>query len=632
MVEPMSLLTEFDINLFRSGHHLQLYKKLGSHYTTYEGKSGVYFAVFAPAAKRVEVICNFNYWNGADHALKVRWDGSGIWEGFIAGIEPGETYKYKIWSHHDDKIREKADPFALKYEVPPKSASIVYKNEYRWKDKKWMQQRYKNNSLQSPISIYELHIGSWKKHAPERSLNYTELADELVKYIGEMGYTHVEFLPIMEHPYYPSWGYQCTGYFAPTTRYGEPNEFAYLIDALHEAQIGVILDWVPAHFPNDEHALADFDGSALFEHPDKSKGFHPDWNSLIFNFERAEIRSFLLSSAHFWLDVYHADGLRVDAVASMLYLDYSREEGEWMPNIYGGNTYLAAEELLKELNVSTHRNFPDTLIIAEVSTAFPGVTKPVYSGGLGFDLKWMMGWMNDTLEYFARETVYRKYHHFDLSRSMTYAYSEQYLLPLSHDEVVHGKKSIVYRMPGNEWEKFANVRALYTFMYGHPGQKLLFMGNDIGQTEEWSIDDGVHWHLLEYKPHSGVNLLIRKLNHLFVSEQSMHGTPYHPDGFEWIDYSDSNNSVLIFVRKHIHSPALYFILNLTPTPLYRYRFGVIGKEKLHLLLNSDDEIYFGSGMVAPPEVLIDDLVPWHNKSHSAVIDIPPLCGLIYKSV
>ncbi|HBO28896.1 MAG TPA: 1,4-alpha-glucan branching enzyme, partial [Leeuwenhoekiella sp.] len=490
-----SLFSEFDIDLFKAGKHFRLYEKLGSHPMTLEGEKGTYFAVWAPSAKSVSVVGDFNYWLEGDHKLNVRWDGSGIWEGFIPGVMPGAIYKYKIQSNHNDVKTEKADPFARRAEHPPKTASVVYAADYKWKDKKWMSSRAKYNALDTAFSVYEVHLGSWRKTGEEnRSLSYTELADELVAYVKKMEFTHVEFMPIMEYPYDPSWGYQLTGYFAPTSRFGYPEEFMLLVDKLHQAGIGVILDWVPSHFPEDAHGLGNFDGSHLYEHPDPRKGWHPDWKSLIFNYGRNEVRAFLISNALFWLDQYHIDGLRVDAVASMLYLDYSREDGEWEPNQFGGRENLDAISFLEELNKTVYKNYPDVQTIAEESTSYTGVSKPVFLGGLGFGMKWMMGWMHDTLEYFKKEPVHRKYHQNDITFSLTYAFSENFMLPLSHDEVVYGKRSLFDRMPGPEWERFANLRLMFGYMFTHPGTKLIFQGGEFGQSAEWNFQESLDWH------------------------------------------------------------------------------------------------------------------------------------------
>jgi len=630
-VKPHSLFTDYDIELFLSGHHSQLYNKFGSHVIELDGTSGVYFAVYAPAALKVEVIGDFNSWNGSSYALNVRWDGSGIWEGFIPDTGHGDLYKYRIYSHADNKIREKADPYARCNEVPPHSASIVWQTDYKWQYTKWQSDVIEKNKLDSPMTTYELHLGSWKKKDQHSSLSYKELADELVSYVKEMAFTHVEFMPVMEHPFYPSWGYLCTGFFAPSRRYGDPEELMYLIDCFHQESIGVILDWVPGHFPEDEHALADFDGTAVYEHPDRSKGFHPDWKSLIFNYERAPIRSFLLSSAHFWAKNFHADGIRVDAVASMIYLDYSREEGEWTPNEDGSNYYRAAISFLQELNTVMYADFPHIQMIAEESTAYDGVTRPVDQGGLGFGLKWMMGWMNDGLEFLQLDPIHRKYHLGDMSRSLTYAFTENYVLPLSHDEVVHGKSALVSKMPGDEWQRFANLRLLYMSMYGHPGQKLLFMGGEFGQTSEWEVDESLPWDLLEYDPHKGIQSLIKDLNKLYRNERALYTFNYSPDGYEWIDYSDHENSVLSFIRKS-HEEQLIFVLNYSPVVRENYRVGVSGDKDFVEIFNSDDIKYWGSGILNNNSFILCEEIPFHSKSHSISITLPPLAGIILRPV
>jgi len=604
-----------------------LYEKFGSHILEVAGQAGVYFAVYAPGALKVEVIGDFNHWSGENHALNVRWDNSGIWEGFIPDIGRGDLYKYRIFSHHDSQIREKADPYARCNEIPPKSASIVWSDNYKWKDQAWYKQLSKISTLDNPMSVYEVHLGSWKK-TEGRSLHYKELSKELVSYVVEMGFTHVEFMPVMEHPFYPSWGYLCTGFFAPTRRYGDPEELKLLIDQFHRNGIGVILDWVPGHFPDDEHALADFDGTKVYEHPDKSKGYHPDWRSLIFNYERAEVRSFLLSSAHFWASEFHADAIRVDAVASMIYLDYSREEGEWTPNEDGSNFYRAAISFLQELNTIMYKDFPSIQMIAEESTAYNGVTNPVDAGGLGFGLKWMMGWMNDGLEFMEKDPIHRRYHLGDMSRSLTYAFSENYILPLSHDEVVHGKSALVSKMPGDEWQRFANLRLLYLSMYGHPGQKLLFMGGEFGQTAEWDVDVSLSWDLIQYPPHMGISQLIKKLNKLYVSETALYGLNYSPAGYEWIDYSDHENSVLSFIRRS-EEEHLIFVLNYSPVVRNDYRIGVLDDFDYLEILNSDDKNFWGSG-VENKKLLESEASAWQNRDNSIVLTLPPLAGVILK--
>jgi len=591
-----SFFSEFDINLFTSGKHFRLYEKFGSHITEVDGIAGTYFAVWAPSAKSVSVIGDFNFWTD-EHQLKVRWDSSGIWEGFIPHVGKGTIYKYQIHSSTNGMVTEKADPYARRCEHPPKTASIVWDNNYAWKDKEWMANRKDRNALNAPYSVYEVHLGSWMRKPEEgnRYLSYTELAEELVAYVKKMNFTHVEFMPVMEYPYDPSWGYQITGYFAPSSRFGYPEEFKFLVDAFHKNNIGVILDWVPSHFPEDAHGLGCFDGSSLYEHPDRKKGFHPDWKSLIFNYERNEIRSFLISNAIFWLDHFHVDGLRVDAVASMLFLDYSREEGEWEPNSQGGRENLDAISFLKELNEEVYASFPDVQTIAEESTSFPMVSKPTFIGGLGFGMKWMMGWMNDTLAYFARETAHRKYHQNDLTFSMTYAFTENFMLPLSHDEVVHGKASLINKMPGDEWQQFANLRMLYSYMFTHPGGNLLFMGAEFGQREEWNFDSSLDWHVTQYPLHFGMQELIKDLNIVYRSYPAMYQKQFDADGFEWISYDDSENAVISYIRKGISKEEIVIVVcNLTPVPRDYYRIGIPLPGKLKVVLNSDHKKYGGS--------------------------------------
>ena len=592
-----SLFSEFDIDLFKAGKHFRLYEKLGAHLTEVDGKKGVYFAVWAPSAKAVSVIGDFNYWLEGEHPLNVRWDGSGIWEGFIPGVQQGATYKYKIHSHHNDIKTEKADPFAFRAEHPPKTASIVWEHKYDWKDSKWMKSRAAKNSIESPFAVYEVHLGSWMYNTEkDRPLTYLEAAKDLVAYVKEMNFTHIEFMPIMEYPYDPSWGYQLTGYFAPTSRFGKPEDFMLLVDELHKNDIGVILDWVPSHFPEDAHGLGFFDGSNLYEHPDRRKGYHPDWKSLIFNYGRNEVRAFLISNAVFWLDRFHADGLRVDAVASMLYLDYSREDGEWEPNQFGGRENLDSISFFKELNEEIYASFDGVQTIAEESTSFPMVSKPTYLGGLGFGMKWMMGWMHDTLEYFKKEPIYRRHHQNDITFSMTYAFTENFMLPLSHDEVVYGKNSILGRMPGDEWQRFANLRLLYSYMYTHPGSKLLFMGGEFGQSEEWNFQQSLDWHLLDYDYHKGIKALVTAANTLYRKEPALHQKQFVAEGFEWIDYTDAENSVLAYVRKgHDPKDDVMVICNMTPVPRTDYRIGLPAAGKYRMIFNSDDQEYGGSG-------------------------------------
>ena len=627
-VKTYSRFTDFDIDLFKSGKHYRLYEKFGSHVITVDGVEGTYFAVWAPSAKSVAVIGDFNFWNGEEHLLKVRWDSSGIWEGFIPDVKHGATYKYKIQSSHDNIITEKADPYARRSEHPPKTASVVYDYKPNWDDKQWMQSRAKHNALDAPYSVYEVHLGSWKKKLEEnRSLSYHELSLDLVAYAKEMNFTHIEFMPIMEYPYDPSWGYQITGYFAPTARFGYPEEFQELVNACHNAGLGVILDWVPSHFPEDAHGLGNFDGTSLYEHPDRKRGYHPDWKSLIFNYGRNEVKSFLISNALFWLDQYHIDGLRVDAVASMLFLDYSREEGEWDANIYGGNENLEAIAFLKEMNEAVYLNYPDTQTIAEESTSFPMVSKPTSIGGLGFGMKWMMGWMHDTLDYFKKEPIYRGHHQNDLTFSMTYAFTENFMLPLSHDEVVHGKSSILGRMPGDDWQKFANLRLLYSYMFTHPGANLLMMGSEFGQHEEWDFNGSLDWHLTEYAPHKGIQEVIKDLNKLYKSQKALHEKQFNNDGFEWISYEDHENSVISYIRKGIDSHVVV-ICNMTPVVRENYRLGMPSGLEYKLLFNSDHSKYGGSS-TSVKKSFVPENKNWNSRDNSTALNLPPLGVLVY---
>ncbi len=624
-----SLFSDFDINLFKAGKHYRLYDKLGSHIIEVNGEKGVYFAVWAPTAKSVSVIGDFNYWLEGDHKLNVRWDSSGIWEGFIPGIDQGTLYKYKIHSNNNNIITEKADPYARLCEHPPQTASIVWQADHKWKDKQWMGYRKEKNGLDRPYSVYEVHLGSWKRKKDDKFLSYIDLADDLVAYVKEMGYTHIEFMPIMEFPYDPSWGYQLTGYFAPTSRFGKPEDFKFLVDKFHQNDIGVILDWVPSHFPEDAHGLGNFDGSHLYENPDRKRGYHPDWKSLIFNYGRNEVRAFLISNALFWLDQFHVDGLRVDAVASMLYLDYSREEGEWEPNIYGNNENLEAISLIRELNEEVYKSFEGVQTIAEESTAFTGVSKPVYLGGLGFGMKWMMGWMHDTLEYFKKEPIYRRHHQNDLTFSMTYAFTENFMLPFSHDEVVYGKQSLVYRMPGDEWQQFANLRLLFGYMFTHPGTKLMFMGAEFGQTSEWNYQHSLDWHLTQYTFHSGIQQLVKDLNALYKTYPALYEKQFSPEGFQWIDYGDAENSVLTYIRKgHDEKNDLIVACNFTPIPREAYRIGVPKGKTYKEVFNSDHENYGGSGVANRPAKPSNK--KWHGYAKSIEINIPPLGVVIFQ--
>src|SRR5689334_6117262 len=544
-----TLLGDKDFYLFNEGSHRLLYEKLGAHLMRIGDEEGTYFAVWAPNAERVFVIGSFNHWNKSSHPLRPRGN-SGIWEGFIPEAKRGALYKYLIYSRFMGYRVEKADPFSIFNEIPPKQASIVWDLDYDWNDGRWLAERREKNRLDKPMSIYEVHLGSWRRHveAGNRSLSYREVAPQLADYVLHSGFTHVEFLPLMDHPFFGSWGYQITGYFAPSGNYGTPQDLMFLIDTLHQNGIGVILDWVPSHFPSDEHGLAYFDGTHLFEHADPRQGYHPEWNSYIFNYGRHEVRSFLISNALFWLDKYHVDGLRVDAVASMLYLDYARRDGEWIPNRFGGRENIEAIEFLKQLNGAVYEAYPDVQTIAEESTAWPMVSRPVYTGGLGFGLKWDMGWMHDTLEYFSADPIYRKYHHDKLTFRMIYAFHENFIMPLSHDEVVYGKGSLLGKMPGDNWQRFANLRALFGYMYAQPGKKLLFMGDEIGQWREWQHDQSIDWHLLEAREHAGIQKWLADLNRCYRSEPALHELDCDPAGFEWIDCRDADSSIVSLLR------------------------------------------------------------------------------------
>jgi 1,4-alpha-glucan branching enzyme len=624
-----SLITDFDIHLFKSGKHFKLYEKLGARIVTFGKQEGAYFAVWAPNAKAVSVIGNFNHWGDSVHKLNPRWDQSGIWEGFFTDIKHGEAYKYAIHSNTGEYL-EKADPFAMYFEQPPRTASIIWSPKYEWKDQSWLSERKLLAGKPKPYSVYEVHFGSWKRTEENKSLTYPEMAHDLVKYVKDNGFTHVEFLPLMEHPFYGSWGYQLTGYFAPTSRYGSPEDFMYLIDCFHKDGIGVILDWVPSHFPGDSHGLYKFDGTYLYEHEDPRKGFHPDWKSYIFNYGRNEVRSFLISNALFWLERYHIDGLRVDAVASMLYLDYSRKAGEWIPNQYGGNENLEAISFLKEFNEVVYGTFPDVVTIAEESTSWTGVSKPTYLGGLGFGQKWMMGWMHDTLHYFQLDSVHRKYHQNEITFSIMYAFTENFMLPLSHDEVVHGKGSLLGRMPGDEWKRFANLRLLFSYMFTHPGSKLIFMGGEFGQSSEWNHERSLDWHLLEYDVHRGVQSLIRDLNYLYKSEPGLYLHSFDNRGFQWIDYSDRENSVMAFQRQGDEKEHLMIVVcNFTPEVRYHYRIGVPYRGQWKEIFNSDDKKYSGSGVINQG-LIGTSPVKYHGRDYSISLTLPPLGIAILK--
>lgn len=624
-----TLLTNFDIELFKAGKHFHLYNKLGSHIIKLNGVEGVYFSVWAPNASYLSLIGNFNSWNKDSHPMTLRDDNSGIWETFIQDIKRGEYYKYYIKSSNGYAV-EKGDPYAFHWETPPNTSSVVWDVSYTWNDDEWIKQRKSIPPLQKAVSIYEVHLGSWRRKEGNTFLSYREMALELPEYCQSLGFTHVEMMPVMEHPFYGSWGYQLTGYFAPSSRFGTPQDFMYLIDCLHQAGIGVILDWVPSHFPEDEHGLGYFDGTHLYEHADPRRGFHPDWKSLIFDFGRNEVRAFLISNALYWLDKYHIDGLRVDAVASMLYLDYSRNEGEWLPNIYGGRENLEAISLLQEFNDAVHLHHPDVFTVAEESTAWPGVSHPTSSGGLGFDMKWMMGWMNDTLKYFETDSLYRSYNQGQLSFSLVYAFTEKFMLPLSHDEVVYGKGSLINKMPGDSWQQFANLRLLYAYMFGHPGAKMLFMGADFAQRHEWQHDYSLDWHEAEKPEHHGIQLLIQDLNNLYKNESALFELNFSPEGFKWIDYNDATNSVLSWIRYgKSGSDGLIFVANFTPAVKKNYRIGVPEMGFYKEFFNTDNLKYGGSDAINKNEIETAP-IPKHGYTHSIPLVLPPLGVSIFK--
>ncbi|HBA60174.1 MAG TPA: 1,4-alpha-glucan branching enzyme [Elusimicrobia bacterium] len=625
-------LTDEDLYLFNEGNHVRLYDRLGAHLAKVDGVEGTHFAVWAPNAKEVNVIGDFNFWNKTQNPILQRGN-SGIWEGFIPGVKQGHNYKYHVTSRYGNFQCEKADPMALASEVPPKTASVVWKLDYKWGDKEWMKTRGAANGMKGPVSIYEMHLGSWMRIPEEnnRPLTYRELAVKLPEYLKRLGFSHVEMMPVTEHPFYGSWGYQTTGYFSPTSRYGTPQDLMFLIDKLHQEGIGVILDWVPAHFPTDMHGLEFFDGTHLYEHADPRQGFHPDWKSSIFNFGRNEVKSFLLSSAMFWLDKYHVDGLRVDAVASMLYLDYSRKKGEWVPNKHGGNENLEAIAFLKQFNHVVYQHYPDTQTFAEESTAWPMVSRPTYLGGLGFGMKWDMGWMHDTLKYFTKDPVYRKYHHNALNFRMLYAFGENFVLPLSHDEVAHGKGSLLNKMAGNDWQKFANLRLLYGAMFAQPGQKLLFMGAEFAQWKEWNHDTSLDWHLTEHAPHAGMQKWVGDLNALYRGEPAMHELNCNPAGFEWVDANDSQQSVTALLRKASNGKGtILSICNFTPIPRHNYVVGVPNGGFWKELLNSDAADYWGSGLGNHGGVEAEEAAA-HGRPYSLKITLPPLSALFFKA-
>jgi 1,4-alpha-glucan branching enzyme len=618
-----------DLHLFNEGTHLRLWEVLGAHPTEADGVPGTHFAVWAPNAREVTVVGGFNGWDrrSPEGRLELR-GGSGIWEGFVPGAGHGDGYKFHVVSGVRDYAVDKADPFALHAEEQPRTSSIVWDTSYEWDDAEWMAGRGEHQRLDGPISIYELHLGSWRRVVDEdgtaRPMSYREIAEPLIEHVTALGFTHIELMPVMEHPFYGSWGYQCTGFFAPTSRYGTPQDLKYLIDRLHRAGIGVILDWVPSHFPTDEWALGDFDGTHLYEHADPRQGFHPDWSSYIFNYGRPEVTAFLLSSALFWLEEYHVDGIRVDAVASMLYLNYSREEGEWIPNRWGGNENIEAIEFLRRLNTEVFQRFPEVQTYAEESTSWPMVSRPTYVGGLGFGFKWDMGWMHDTLQVFQRDPVHRKHHHDQLTFRAVYAYSENYTLPLSHDEVVHGKGSMLNKMPGDEWQRFSNLRALYAYQFTTPGKKLLFMGNEFGQPQEWSHERSLDWHLLEGEgPHAQLYRCVRDLARLYHTEPALHEGDCDPFGFEWVDATDWESSIVSFLRRARDGRQALVVVNLTPMPRTNYRIGVPRGGRWLEAFNSDAVEYGGSGVGNYGGVQARPL-PIHGRSHSVVLSLPPL--------
>jgi 1,4-alpha-glucan branching enzyme len=627
-----SLFTEEDVRNFQLGTHYRLYEHLGSHLLEVNNIKGTYFAVWAPNATYVSVVGQFNQWNNQQHPLSVRLDHSGIWEGFIPGVLQGEAYKYHIHGFQGVRL-DKGDPFAHYWEKRPHTASIVWDIQYDWQDAAWMKSRKKSNQLDAPFSVYEVHLASWMRPDPanEEVYNtYAQIAERLVPYVQDMGFTHVEFMPVMEHPFDGSWGYQGTGYFAPTSRFGTPQEFAALVDALHQAGIGVILDWVPSHFPYDAHGLFMFDGTHTYEYADMRKGYHPDWNSYIFNYKRGEVKSFLISSARFWCDRFHTDGLRVDAVSSMLRLDYSRSAHQWEPNEYGGNGNLEAIAFIKDLNETLYRDFPDVQTIAEEATDWPKISRPTFEGGLGFGMKWMMGWMHDTLDYFKMDPVFRQFQQDKFSFSMMYYYDENFMLPLSHDEVVHGKSPMIYKMPGDEWQKFANLRLLYTYMFTHPGAKLLFMGNEFGSTLEWNYKSELPWYLLQFDCHKGLQNCVRQLNTIYRREPALFEKQFEPGGFEWIDLNHRSESVMVYSRiGKKASDRMIIVMNVTPIVRNDWEIYVYGKKKWKEVFNSNDAAYWGTGNVFNPEIK-STLVDKATNCYRITLNLPPLAAIILK--
>jgi 1,4-alpha-glucan branching enzyme len=624
------VLSDFDLHLIGEGTHYRNYEKLGAHLREIEGVRGVHFGVWAPNALRVSVVGNFNFWDGRVNPMRSR-DSSGIWEIFVPGLDEGMIYKFEVRSRIGNYLALKADPYGFSAEVRPKSGSVVCNiDTYQWNDSGWMKERGRRDWFQSPISIYELHLGSWRRTTDGRWLTYRQLADELIPYVKKMGFSHIEMLPVMEHPFDASWGYQTLGYFAVTSRFGSPQDFMYLVDRCHQEGLGVLLDWTPAHFPRDGHGLGFFDGTHLYEHADPRLGEHPDWGTLVFNYGRNEVQNFLLSNALFWLDKYHLDGLRVDAVASMLYLDYSRKQGEWIPNEFGGRENLQAIALIRRLNEVAHLQHPGVLMIAEESTAWPAVSRPTYVGGLGFDLKWNMGWMNDTLRYFALDPIHRKYHHNEVTFSMIYAFTENFLLPLSHDEVVHGKRALLAKMPGDDWQKFANVRLLFSYMYAHPGKKMLFMGSELAPWNEWWQDISLDWGLLKHKQHLGIQRLVMDLNRVYAGEPALHEVDFDWQGFEWLDANDADTSVLSFLRRARNTgDFVVAICNFTPVVRENYRVGVPELGLYREILNSDSEFYDGTN-VGNAGLVAADPVPWNGRAYSLKLTLPPLAAIYFK--
>ncbi|MDH4300583.1 MAG: 1,4-alpha-glucan branching protein GlgB [Nitrospira sp.] len=627
------LISDHDLHLFAEGNLFKGYERLGAHLATVDGIAGVHFVVWAPNAMRVSVVGSFNHWDGRCHQMMSR-GSTGIWELFVPDIPEGTLYKYEIRSRQVDAPFTKADPYAFSAELRPRTASIVRNlSSYRWNDQAWMDARATRDPLSAPMSIYEVHLGSWMRVPEEenRWLTYRELADKLIHYVTYMGYTHIELMPVTEHPFDGSWGYQATGYFSATSRFGPPEDFMAFVDAAHQAGIGIIMDWAPAHFPDDAYGLAWFDGTHLYDHEDPRLGYHPEWKSRIFNYGRVEVKNFLQNSALFWLDKYHIDGLRVDAVASMLYLDYGRKAGEWIPNQFGGNENLAAVSFLKELNVLVHQEHPGAVTIAEESTAWPGVSKPTYTGGLGFTFKWNMGWMHDMLDYFEKDAIHRKYHQNQITFGLLYAFHENFVLVLSHDEVVHGKKALLDKMPGDLWQRFANLRALYGYMYGHPGKNMLFMGGEFGQWWEWNHDDSLQWHLCQHESHAGLQRYVRDLNRLYRNEPALYEIDYDWTGFQWIDINDTENSVISFLRKaRDQNNQVVCVCNFTPVPRHGYRIGVPSLGYYRELLNSDAETYGGSNMGNGGGVMAEPISA-HGFPNSIVLTLPPLSALYFKT-